>query len=288
MRLKSLVRVSQIRHAARNYYLQYAKLCLTCMAILVFVLPLAVHAVTSISQGFLTSENLPLGSIVSLQSNAPDHVVATTTKTVDSIFGVVINNGSSLLTLSNGQNNQVQVATSGIATVLISDMNGDIAQGDQITASPISGVGMKTTNNTKVIGIAQGKPSNTSVQPYTDAQGKKQTVNLGQVDVLVNAAYYFKQPDKTIIPSAIQNLANALAGKTVSALPIIVSAAIFAVTLIVVVSMIFSMIRSSIISVGRNPLSQSAVYRDVIQLSALVIGILAVALISIYIILSRF
>ncbi len=258
------------------------------MAILIFALPLAVHAVTSISQGFSTTESLPLGSIVSLQNNSSDHVVATTTKTVDSIFGVVINTGSSLLTLSNGQDNQVQVATSGIATVLVSDMNGDIAQGDQITASPINGVGMKTTSNTKVIGIAQGKPNNTSLQPYTDAQGKKQTVNIGQVDVLVNAAYYFKQPDKTLIPSAIQNLANALAGKTVSALPIIISAAIFIVTLIVVVSMIFSMIRSSIISVGRNPLSQSAVYRDVIQLSALVIGIMAVALISIYIILTRF
>jgi hypothetical protein len=48
------------------------------------------------------------------------------------------------------------------------------------------------------------------------------------------------------------------------------------------------MIRNSIISVGRNPMAQSAVYRDVIQLSALVLGILAVAVIAIYFILSRF
>jgi hypothetical protein len=83
-------------------------------------------------------------------------------------------------------------------------------------------------------------------------------------------------------------VANALAGKTVNTTPIIISAVIFIVTLAVVVSIIYSMIRSSIISVGRNPMSQSAVYRDVIQLSALVLGILAVSVISIYFILTRF
>jgi len=48
------------------------------------------------------------------------------------------------------------------------------------------------------------------------------------------------------------------------------------------------MIRSGIISVGRNPMSQSAIYRDIIQLSVLVLGILTVAIISIYVILTRF
>jgi len=111
---------------------------------------------------------------------------------------------------------------------------------------------------------------------------------LGTVPVVVNVTYYYAQPDKTLIPAALQNLANALAGKTVDSLPIIISCVIFIITLIVVVSIIYSMIRSSIISVGRNPMAQSAVYRDVIQLSALVLGILAVAVIAIYVILTRF
>jgi hypothetical protein len=77
------------------------------------------------------------------------------------------------------------------------------------------------------------------------------------------------------VPAAIQNMANALAGKSVSTLPILISLAIFIVTIIVVVSIVFAMVRSSIISVGRNPMSQSAIYRDIIQLSALVLAILA-------------
>lgn len=103
----------------------------------------------------------------------------------------------------------------------------------------------------------------------------------------MNVAYFFKEPDKSIVPTAFQNLANTLAGKQVQPVPIIVSGAIFVVTAIVVMSIIFSMIRHSIISVGRNPMSQSAVYRDVIQLSALVIGILTVATVSIYLVLTR-
>jgi hypothetical protein len=103
----------------------------------------------------------------------------------------------------------------------------------------------------------------------------------------IGVAYFFKEPEKTLIPSAIQNVANALAGRQVSALPILLGAGIFLVTIIVVVSIIYSMIKSSIISIGRNPMSQSAVYRDLIQMSALVLGILSVGMISIYLVLTR-
>jgi MFS-type transporter involved in bile tolerance (Atg22 family) len=57
--------------------------------------------------------------------------------------------------------------------------------------------------------------------------------------------------------------------------------------MIVVMSIIYSMIHSSIISVGRNPMSQAAVYRNVIQLSTLVIIILAVAVGVIYMVLTK-
>jgi hypothetical protein len=246
-------------------------------------------ALTSLSQGYSTSSSLAQGSIVSLKNGQTDHVEATSINNGGNILGVVVSGGGSLLSLSNSNSsNQVQVATSGVAGVLVSDINGPISQGDQIAASPIAGIGMKATSNAKVIGVAQGTPSNDTKQSYTDASGKKQTLTLGIVDTLISVSYFYKQPDKTIIPSVIQNLANALAGKSVSPLPIIISGAIFVVTLIVVSSIIYSMIRSSIISVGRNPMSQSAVYRDVIQLSVLVLGILVVAVISIYIVLTKF
>lgn len=267
----------------------YRRLLVMAVTLLGLTLSTTTHALTSISQSYTTTQTLSLGSLVSLQTDtaSADQVVGATSSNGEGLFGVVINADSSPLALSSDQENQVQVATSGTEQTLVSDINGPVKRGDHITASPISGVGMKANGNVRIIGIAQSDMSGSSKQTYKDKAGTEHSVIVGQVPVLINVSYYFKEPDKTIIPSALQNMANALAGKTVSTLPIVISAAIFLIMLIVVSSIIYSMIRSSIISVGRNPMSQSAIYRDLIQLSALVIGILAVGLISVYLVLTR-
>ncbi len=256
----------------------------TLVAIIVSV---SAFAASAISQGYSTKQDLSLGAIVSLEKNSNDTVVASSTNTADNILGVVVNRDSSLLSVTNNQKEQVQIATSGITQVLVSDINGPIKRGDHITASPLSGVGMRASANVRIVGIAQGDAENTRKQTYKDKAGKEQSVTLGDVPVLVNVSYFFKEPEKTVVPSAIQSVANSLAGKEVSTLPIVLATAVFLIMLIIVSSIIYSMIKSSIISVGRNPMAQSAVYRDLIQLSALVLAILAVGLIAIYLILTR-
>jgi hypothetical protein len=268
---------------------QHIQAWLTSVALLVFGLPIIASAATYMSQSYSTTSTVPVGSIVSLQKNSQDQVVAASVVTVENLLGVAVNASNSILSLNTSQSNQVQVATSGTLPVIVSDINGDVYRGDQITASPINGVGMKATTNVRVIGVAQSDLSDAggSRQRYTDSDGTQHQIIVGQIPVLVSVAYYYKEPDKTLIPASIQKIANALAGKNVSSLPIIISAAIFIVTIIIVVSIVFSMIRSSIISVGRNPMSQSAIYRDLIQLSVLVLVILAVAMASIYLVLTR-
>lgn len=261
------------------------------LALLIAVLtPAIASAATLLSQTYEIKESLPVGSIASLVKNSTDQVDSALTTTSSSILGVVVDDNSSQLSISSKQGKQVHVATNGIEQVLVSDINGDIKSGDSITSSPIKGVGMKATNNVKIVGVAQDSfPNGTAEkQTFKDAKGKQDSVMLGQVPVLINVVYYYKQPDKTLIPSAIQNIADALAGKKVNPLPIIISVGIFLVTLIFVASIVYSMIHSSIISVGRNPMSQAAIYRNVMQLSALVVAILGVAVGSIYMVLTRF
>ena len=286
MRARSLPVGSQNRQTALNYGFVLKALFAT-VAVLVALIPFVASAATTISQGYTTTEDLSLGSIVSLKQNTADQVVAAVASNADSILGVVINSDSSLLSLTNDNKEQVQVATSGTVPVIVSDINGEIHQGDHITASPLKGVGMKATANVRIVGIAQGGMKNPTKQTYKDRSGKEHSVTLGEVPVIVNVAYFFKEPEKTVVPTALQNIANALAGKTVNTLPIVLSSAVFFIMLIIVSSIVYSMIKSSIISVGRNPMSQSAVYRDLIQLSALVLAILATGLISIYFILTR-
>ncbi len=258
-------------------------------AMVLAVVPLTVRALTSVSEGYNSDSKLPLASIVSLKSGSTKDVELTTTDNVDNMLGVVIAPENALLALTNGSDTETQVATSGEVQVLVSDMNGKISRGDHITASPIAGVGMKTTQNARVLGIAQGDvvDSDSQKQTYKDSSGVEQTVKITTVSVQVNISYYFKEPDKTLVPSALQNVANSLAGKEVSTMPILISTGIFTVMIIVVVAIVYSMIRSSIISVGRNPMSQSAVYRGVIQISALVLAILGVGVVSIYLVLTR-
>lgn len=245
------------------------------------------YALTTISESYRATTQIPVGSLVSLVKDSQTQVEESVTSNVENLLGVVINPDSSLLTVSTGVQGQVQVATSGTLPVMVSTLNGDIKRGDHITASPLKGLGMLANGNVRVVGIAQGEITNKQEQTIKDVDGKDQKVTIGQVPVLINVAYFFKEPDKSVVPAAFQNVANTLAGRQVQPVPIIISGAIFVVTAIVVMSIIFSMIRHSIISVGRNPMSQSAVYRDVIQLSALVIGILAVATIAIYLVLTR-
>ncbi len=251
------------------------------------LLALSAFASTTLSQSYTTKDKLSIGSIVSLKDNSEDEVEAAKASNVDNTFGVVINEGTSLLNLSNGKSDSVQIATSGTVPVLVSDINGTIRRGDHITASPIAGVGMRASTNVRIVGIAQTDMKATKKASYKTKSGETKTTMLDEVSVLVNVAYYFKEPDKTIVPAGIQNVANALAGREVSSLPIVLSSGIFLIMIILVSSIAYSMIRSSIISVGRNPMSQSAIYRDLIQMSAIVLAILGVGLAAIYLILTR-
>jgi len=253
----------------------------------IFLYAPVAHAVTTISQGYSASTSIAVGSMVSLVDNTSDSVELAKSSNINNLFGVVINNGSSILTLDNGSKTQVQVATSGVLPTLVSDCNGEISNGDPVTASPLEGVGMKATSNIKIVGIAQGKVTGATKQKVAKDLCGSEEVTLGQVPVLVGVAYHYREPDKTLIPASLQNLANTIAGKSVSSLPIIISAAIFFVIIIVVVAIIYSLIRNSLISIGRNPMAQSAVYRDVIQLSALVLAILGVGVVAIYMVLTR-
>lgn len=266
-------------------------LALTSLAVLftlAVITPSPALAITTyIAESYTAEEALPMNSIVSLKSNSNDSVVAANTSNVDTMIGVTIDRNDASITVTNGKENQVQVAKSGTLQVLVSDINGAVEQGDYITASPINGVGMRATGSTKVIGIAQNGLSGGVAQTIKNGDGTEQSVKVGTVPVLVSVSGYIEKSENSFIPRPVQEIANTLAGRTVSPLPILLSLGVFLVTLIVVTIIIYSMVRNGIISVGRNPLSSSAIYRNVIQLSVLVLGILVGAGVIIYFILTR-
>jgi len=281
------------KYKTDNHKLQLFRMlfCLVAMMTVAFIalscnIP-SVKADTAITNGYSAKESLSPESIVSDLPNNTNQIELANLANQMNMIGIVQANNNSEVSLSSGTN-QYQVATSGISQVLVTNINGNISPGNEVTISPINGVGMLATSNAEVVGTAQSAfPNQSATTESVKINGRGQTVKIGTISVLISVSYYNKQPSKTIIPAALQNLANSVVGKQVKALPIILSAVIFIITLIVVVSIIYSLIHSSVISVGRNPMAQSAVYRNVMQLSALVVVIIGVALFAIFMILTR-
>jgi hypothetical protein len=246
-------------------------------------------AAWAISQGYQADQAVSVGSLVSLDTT-PSKVVLANTNNTEALVGVVVEAASSLLTLSSGDQ-EVQVATTGKAPVLVSTINGDIKTGDKITTSPLEGVGMKATTSGKVLGIAQGDFNAASEgalsRDVADKKNENHKVAVGKVPVEVSVAYYVvgTGDENSLIPPLLQKLTNAIAGKKVSVIRIILSFLLLLLVLIVDGIFVYGSVRSSIISIGRNPLSQASIRKSLIQVAVIALAILLASVGAIYLIL---
>jgi hypothetical protein len=236
----------------------------------------------ALSQGFTTSDaSLETGSLVAVRSNTHGVVEKATSSHAPQLVGIIADRP--LIALGGGSD-QVQVVVSGVATALVSDINGQISTGDKITASPIEGVGMKAALATEIIGTAESnlKDSHTITQTVTDITGKKTTVHMGAIDVRVNVSYYAPPQDKlnAIVPTFLVNLGSSIAGKDLSPMRVLTGFGCLLLGFMVAGIMLQAGVRSGIISLGRNPLAHNFLRRgllDVLITSVAVLGITAVA-----------
>ncbi|MGD8373677.1 MAG: hypothetical protein PVI21_02355 [Candidatus Woesebacteria bacterium] len=249
---------------------------------------IAAQDAAAISQGFDTSEtNIAAGAVVSLESENKGKVQLANTERISQMIGVI---GDDPLVSLSGDTSKVQVVISGNAPTLVSNINGDIVTGDKITASPLDGVGMKATNSTQIIGTAQDDFGDiqTTELTITDKNGQPQVIRTGLLPVQVNVTYYAMTEDsqKTFLPEFLRQVANSVAGREVSVMRVLMSLLILILGFVSSGVMLYSSVQSSIISIGRNPLSESAVQKSLLQVGATALGILLVMAIAIYLILT--
>jgi len=247
----------------------------------------AAETTAAISQGFKTNEKeLATGALVSLTPGSQSTVQLGNTERVNQLVGVV---GDKPLIELNNNDKETQIVISGTTGTLVSDINGAVKTGDKITASPITGVGMKAVDSALVVGTAQADLSSaqTTDKTVTDKTGKQQKVKVGSIPVQVNVTYFVAPDDnKSFLPPFLQSLANAVAGKDVSPVRVLISSLVLALGFVSIAVLLYSSIRSSIISIGRNPLSEGAVRKSLFEVGATAFGILLVMLIAIYLVLT--
>jgi hypothetical protein len=261
------------------------KLILTGVVTLLVLLGLSPAGASSanISHSYLSSSPISNGSIVALDPKRTDYVVTADTSNGDRLLGVAVASDDSLLAVDAGKG-KVQVATSGNANTVVSTVNGDIKVGDQIAVSPFTGVGMKASGGTHVIGVAQtafnNGSENATTQEITDKNGKTKEVALGYVRISIAIGKGAGvEGDQNL--NDLQKLAKSLTGREVSTVRVIISLIIALVALTALVVLIYASIYGSIISIGRNPLAKYAVFRtlgSVVGMSVLMAGVAALTI----------
>lgn len=241
----------------------------------------------AISQGFLVQGQAAPGTIVSfLKDRESGTVGAANTDNVERLVGVI---GERQLVELSGNADQTQVVTNGSILTFVSNINGDIKIGDKITASPLTGVGMKALERTRIVGTAQQDFSDAEQvtdQEVTDAEGKSQTVKIGLLQVQVGVTYYQPAEDnKSFLPEPIQRFAETVVGRSVDPIRVLVSLAILFAGFGGVAILLYSSVRSSIISIGRNPLAAKAVHKSLIEVGLTTFGVLLLTVIAVYLVL---
>ncbi|HEX8763310.1 MAG TPA: hypothetical protein VF733_06175 [Candidatus Saccharimonadales bacterium] len=242
---------------------------------------------SAIAQHFDTKDTaITPASLVSFVENDPKSVELSRITQANRLAGIVGNNP--LIELSEGGGG-VQVVTSGTTLALVSDVNGPVTTGDKITISPIVGVGMRATKNSIVVGTAQGSLASVAseTRELTDQAGNKQKVKIGLVAVQVAVASYApEEGTNSFIPKFFQEVANRVSGRNVSPIRVLVAALLLLLTFMSIVVLLYSSVRSSIISIGRNPLSEQAVRKSLSQVGLTILTVLMFATVVIYLILA--
>ena len=246
----------------------------------------------SFSEGYSSSNNIQIGSIVSLNPKNSQSVITANVNNVNNLLGVIINKNSSNISFNSNQSS-LEVGTSGIYATNVSTINGNIAKGDKITASIIEGVGMKATSASRIVGTAINGFDSTAIgaskQDISGANGKKYTVYVGQTLINVSVADFSGltstlSENSTIRPC--QSFFSKIVHKNVSQSQTVAAMTIIMVCVIVSMFLILASTIVSIRSIGRNPLARKGITRHTILIILMVTAILLISFAAAYLVVA--
>lgn len=232
----------------------------------------------TVTQGYGSDVVLQRGMIVGLKKDDLRKVEPINNDQYERLHGVVIGANDTAVLLGN-DNEKVYVASGGRFSVLVSDQAGDINPGDYVTISSVSGIGMKAGDYDPVIlgrALEAFKGSDTGQLVGTakvkDTNGKETQIRIGRVlvDVSIGKNPLLKSDNN--LPNALRRASEMIAGKTVSPIRVYLSIVILLVAAMIAGSLIYSAVRSSLIAIGRNPLSKKSIIRGLFQV--VIIGLM--------------
>jgi hypothetical protein len=242
------------------------------------------------TQGFETDEKLLRGAVVSRVEGDESKVESANQDAVERLYGVVVRSNETAVSLTVDTSG-VLVATSGRFEMLVSNINGEIENGDYLTASPINGIAMRADNRQeKTIGQALQTFDTTdanqilTTRVLTASDGQSRTVAVGRIladmDVRNNPLAFGVQAPEVLI-----RIGESIAGGPVSVTRIWGALGVLVLSFATGGVIFYAGIRTSIISIGRNPLSKASVLRGFLQVTAISLAIFMIGGFAVYLIL---
>jgi hypothetical protein len=250
------------------------------LAILAVVIAPAAVWADNVVNGFASQETLQPGIVVQLDSSASKTVKTAPSSDTSKIYGVVVDPSDAPFTL-NSQNAQVFVATSGIYRVFVSTVNGAIKPGDYISMSNLNGIGAKATAiQSTIVGQAQS-----TFDGSKDVITTNGGAAIGRIYVSVGVAKNPLANNDPAIPYFLKKLAVSLANKPVPVVRIYTALLVFALAAVAAITILWSGVRSGLISLGRNPLSRHAILGGMYKVIFTGLGVFAIGLAGVYLLL---
>ena len=251
-----------------------------------FVTLASTTVVFGISRGYQTQDtSLMPGMLVSLDPNSTDNlpiVERATEENIQSIIGVATTvEESSITVASSGQT--VFVESEGEVRAYISDLNGQINQGDQLTISPLRGILAGANDDSKIIlgtALEDFPLDGLQTREIETNEGVKST-NIALMRINLST----KHVNGSQADSSLERLGQSVAGKDVSEIRVIVASVIFLLVLFAEGGILYGSTSSAVTSLGRNPLAGQVIRRQLIQVMFAAFGVLVIGLLSIYLIL---
>lgn len=256
------------------------------LALFLAILSLPCSA-SGVSQGYVTSDpDLRPGMVVALSdSGTPDtpSVERASQDAADKIIGVATGADDTLVTIASGSQ-QVYVQSSGVAVAFVSDVNGSIKKGDQVSISPIKGVLMRSEASGVIVGLAlEDFPSQNAESQQISTSNGQQTVLVARLSISLDGK--LTSNAGRVVDSSLARLGRAIVGKEVNEIQVVIAVIIFFIVLVAEGGIIYGAVSSAITSLGRNPMARKFIRRELARVLVIAVLVLLIGLAAVYAVL---
>lgn len=239
-----------------------------CMSLL-FLAPIT-HAYSATE--YTSDKVWQAGMTVSLGENGE---VVYASRANDNYVGVV----------TSVRDKSIDVANSGIVSILVTSEDEEIAAGDKVQLSDYAGIATLAIGTGKEVGVVKSSSADWQVLPLTDDDAGKTSIRVAPLQVqLIDQGGGSTGPSNVLL-AALQQTGNGIAGKSVDMWRIITALLIGIGGLILSFGLLFISSRESFFSMGRNPLAGGMIMKGLWKIVALSVVIMCASLAASYLIL---